>query len=758
LDEPDHVWLPRLLAALAELGLPTPRAPSAAPRASPAPTQPARLPEPLTSFVGRETELATLRARLLAPDVRLVTLLGPGGVGKTRLALAVARAVAPAFPDGVVFVPLAPARDPSLVLPTIAQVLGLREGPQQPAAEVLRTYLAAKTCLLVLDNLEHLLDAAPTLSALLQECPRLKLLATSRAALRVYGEHEYVVSPLALGMAPGALAPEVLLQSDAVRLFVERARAVRPDFALDAGNGAAVAALCRRLDGLPLAIELAAARVRLFSPQALLARLDRALPLLTGGARDLPERQQTLRGAIAWSYELLPQPEQALFRRLAVFAGGFSLDAASAIWQTSEPPAPPTAVLDVLDGLDSLLSKSLLSRYQFMPEPDDDAPRFAMLETIREYGLERLEAHGETDGVRRLHARFFLALAEEAEPELTGSHQQEWLERLERDHDNLRVALDWALATDEVELALRLAGSLWPFWNLRGYLDEARERMGQVLAHGGDASRRAKALTGAGTLAWSQGEYGQAAGFHREALGLYRALGDERGTAVALNNLGVQALTESDYDRATALYEESLALYRQWGDERGTADILNNLGVVAQYQGDYARAMRLYEESLVLRRKLGDQQRIANGLFNLGEIAYYRQEYERAAALYQESLRVRRELGVWWGVPLCLAALASTSARLGAWERAARLGGAAEALFATTGTRPDPSDGERFDQTRATVLAKLGQTADDGAWAVGRQLPVEEAIAEALAGPGPSGQSAQGKGGTATETVDPVPS
>ncbi len=534
------------------------------------------LPVSLTTFIGREREVSALRDRLLDPHTRLLTLTGPGGTGKTRLALEVAALARAAFPDGVAFVPLAALTDPTLVLSTIARTLGLveSEAAGRTPVETLAAALAGLRLLLLLDNLEQVAAAASQITEVLTAAPGVMALATSRTRLNVRGERVAPVPPLGVPDPAASLRVDDLPRFDAVRLFVERARDTRPDFALTERNAAPVAAICARLDGLPLAIELAAARIRHLPPAALLRRLDGSLALLTDGPRDLPGRQQSLHETITWSYALLEEDGQTLFRRLSIFVGGCTPAAAAAVCRAVDgaPPdgdrregLPPDG--DLLAGLVRLADQSMLA----VTEQADGEPRFALLETMRVYALEQREAAGEDDALRRAHAAWRLALAEEAEPALTGADQDMWLERLEREHDNLRAALRWLRESDDGEAGLRLAAALWRFWHVRGHIGEGRAWLEELLARGplaaaaAAAAGRAAALNAAGRLAHAQGEYDRASTLLTESLALRRAAGDREGAAQALSDLGMMACDANDYARATALLDESLALRRQHG-------------------------------------------------------------------------------------------------------------------------------------------------------------------------------------------------
>ena len=597
------------------------------------------LPAQPTPLLGRETELAVARDLVRQDGVRLVTLTGSGGTGKTRLGVQAGAELLESFPDGVWFVPLAGIADPELVVPAIAQPLGVRETSDEPLLETLKTYLQSRQTLLLLDNFEHVTAAAPDVASLLAACPLLEVLATSREPLRIAAERELPVPPLSLPTARQArqLTPADLLEFSAIRLFVDRAQTVKPDFALTDANGADVAVICLRLDGLPLAIELAAARVRILPPAQLLARLDNRLKLLTGGNRDLPARQQTLRAAIEWSHDLLSADDRALFARLAVFAGGCTFEAAEVVCADAGGHA-----LDVLDGLESLTQKSLL-------RPEDGADgnaRFMMLETIREFGVERLEATGAEEDARQSHAAYFLTVAEEAEPELTGPRQASSLNRLETEHDNFRAALTWMERALGAEPHLRLVSALWRFWWMRGYLSEGRKWLDRALAAEPQVSPdiRGNALSGAGVLAESQGDYERAMVLHEEALALRRRMDDRPGIASSLTNLGIIAGDHGDYDRALELHESALAISEEVGDELGMSSSLFELGSLALNRGDYQSAGDLLNRSLALSRKSGEASAIGAVLENLGILAFYQEDYEQAARLYDESLELWRQL------------------------------------------------------------------------------------------------------------------
>jgi predicted ATPase len=696
------------------------------------------LPPQLTPLVGREREQALVTQLLNREDVRLLTLTGPGGVGKTRLALQVAAGLRDRFRAGVWFVSLASVHDPGLVLSTLAQELGIREYGGQPLWDVVRAQLQQQQLLLVLDNFEHVLAAAPLVAGLVAACPLVKALVTSRSLLHVRGEHQFELPPLEVP-APGldltrATAVADLRRYPAIELFAQRARAIQPTFDLTPANAGVVAAVCRRLDGLPLALELAAARIRLLSPAMLLMQLEHRLTVLTTGARDMPERQQTLRAALDWSYHLLSDAEQRLFRRLGVFVGGWTLEAVEAVCRGAGDLG-----LEVLAGLGSLLDKSLIQRN----ENESDETHFAMLETTREYAFEWLVTSDEAEALCRRHAAYYLALAERAAPELTGPHQATWLKRLGREYDNLRAALSWMREQNQSELGLRLAGALVRFWATRGYIGEGREwlesLLAQTLAVEMPAAVRATACYAMGLLANTGGDQTQAALRLEQSIALYQEAEDMLGAARALNTLGGVAYDRGDLHGAVTLYEQSLAQSRAAGNLGEVARALGNLGEAYYHLGDLEAAAARHEEALVLARQTGRADVEAYQLGDLGNVARQRGDLIRATALQQQALKLKWALGERRQIAITLEDLASIAGAAGQRERAARLLGAATALRERIGAPQPVPERAATEQAVAEARAALGERAWAAAFSAGHECSLEQVIAEALERPAPDG-------------------
>jgi predicted ATPase/class 3 adenylate cyclase/Tfp pilus assembly protein PilF len=706
--------------------------------------RPNNLPLQPTPLLGREAELAEIKEGLRRRSHRVLTLTGPGGTGKTRLALQAAADLLDDFAHGVWFIDLSPVTDPSLVTAEIARALEVREEGEQPIDALLLGRLKERELLLVLDNFEQVLPAAKAISALVASCPALRMLITSRRPARIAAEQEYPVAPLPVPELKRLPDLVHLAAFPAIELFVERARAVQPSFALTSANAATVAAICAKLDGLPLAIELAAARVRLLPPPALLSRLESRLKVLTGGAQDRPERQQTLRAAIAWSYDLLSPDERALFARIAVFADGSTFEAIEFICN-------PSGEIDVFEGIGALIEHSLIRQ----EAAADGEPRFRMLATIREFALEQLaerteldvvafsvglplpggggEIEGsEGDSVRRAHAAYYQNYAEEA---LAEPDEAVWLDRVEMEHGNLRAALAWLIATvGAQERALRLAGALAGFWYVRGYLTEGRSWLEQALAiaPATPPEVRAKALDGAGALADLQGDLERSETLIAEALALYRAAGDQRGTAIALDGLGLLATKRGEYDRAAAMHEEALTIHRASGEKRGMATSINNLGTIACLQDDPAQATALFEEAIALCRGLDDHWITAVSLGNLGMSTRDQGDLARSVGLYREALTAWQELEDMIGVADCLAGMGRIAAERGDIERATRLFAAAEALCEADGALFAPIDRAHYDRAVAATRAALGGVAFEASWTAGAALPLDDAIAEAV--------------------------
>jgi predicted ATPase/DNA-binding CsgD family transcriptional regulator len=611
-------------------------------------------PAPLTPLIGRLQEVAAACALLQRPEVRLVTFTGTGGVGKTRLALQVIAELQEPFVDGISFVSLGLITDPRLVVPTIAQTLGIKEAGEQPLVDLLRACLRDRHLLLLLDNFEQVMAAVPELSNLLVVCPHLKILVTSRAVLHIHGEYEFPVPPLELPDLSHLPENEALSQNASVALFLQRARAVVPTFQLTSANARAIAEICVCLDGLPLAIELAVARIKLLPPKTLLTRLEHRFQVLTSGARDAPPRQQTLRNTLAWSYDLLDAGEQGLFRHFSVFVGGCTLEAVEGLYTAlGERPA------DVLDGVASLIDKSLL----YQTEQEGEEPRLAILETIREYGLEVLASAGEMERIRRAHAHYYLRLAEDAETEIGGPQQAAWLDRLEREHDNLRAALSWSLeqagnveaSQDDrsMETALRLGGALREFWRVHGNISEGRNFLERALAasEGIEASAEAKALIAAANLAYIQSDYDRTEVLCKESLALYRELEDQPGIAFSVYLLGNVAWIRGDTTTARSLLAESLALARAVDDEQRVAWSLFVQGLLESSQGEYARARALFEESLAIHREMQNKRGIAHTLSQLAQVLFVSQSYQAGVpSLLEECLAISREIGFKEGI------------------------------------------------------------------------------------------------------------
>ena len=706
------------------------------------------LPVSLTSFVGRSHEIAQVCA-LLNGETRLVTLIGPGGVGKTRLALAVAAAAGPGFPDGTVFVGLAALADPALVLPAIGQALGVRESGDRPLGERLGALLGGRRLLLVLDNLEHLVEAAPQVAELLGACPGMTILATSRVVLRLSGEQVYRVSPLAVPDATRSPAPAHVAEHGAVALFVQRAHAADPEFALTPENAAAVVEIVRRLDGLPLAIELAAARVPTLPPAALLARLTRCpkgggpdrLSLLTRGARDLPTRQRTIRDTIAWSYDLLTPAEQAFFRRLAVFAGGFTLEAAEAVagdiargrGDKANDPSASVPTPSTLDLIGSLVDQSLLRR-EVGP---GDVHRYHMLETIREYAFERLDASGEEAASRQRHADYYFAVVEDVTPTPPWPATAARTRLIGAERDNLRAALAWLEKVGNIERYLRLAAPLWPLWFTLGNVEEGRRCMELGVARGGDVP--------VGLLALATGHLGRLSGIRGDGVRALQLLEQALRLADMVENptftnrfdatmmllqMGAELVSMARYEEAEAYLARALAEYRKLGHQANAARALSFLGSAAMGRGDLAAAQTRGAESLALAREAYSPLYASTAAAMLGRLACVRGDHAGAATAFRDAIALGEEAQDHIGQPVLLASVAMLAVGRDAPEVATRLLGAAEVLALRLGTPHQLPDRTFYEQTAATARAALGDRFA-AAWAEGELLTPVAAIAEA---------------------------
>ena len=690
------------------------------------------LPHTLTSFIGREHELVSIKRGL--GMTRLLTLTGPGGSGKTRLALEVARDLAGAYPDGVSFVELAGLSEGELVVQEVAGVLEVREWPNRPLADTLLEALCDKEMLLVLDNCEHLIDACAWFTQrLLSSCPRVRVLATSREPLDVAGEMNRVVPALSLPETQHTPAAEELEGYESARLFVERARHRNPAFVLTPQNAQAVVEICRRLEGIPLAIELAAARVGL-SAEQIAERLDDSLKLLTTGGRTTTPRQQTLRGALDWSYELLNESERKLFWRLSVFADGWTMEAAEAVGAGEGIDKE-----EVLDLLLRLVDKSLV----VVETRAEGAPRYRMLEPVRQYAAQHLEESGEAGETRSRHAAFFLALAVEAEKNTGGEQHALWLERLEREHDNFRVALSWAVERGNAELGVRLSAALGGFWFIRGHFSEGHRWLKETLENSCPTTEldhdtttdlaRAKALIYSGWLAWERGDYEQSKKFSEEGLRLSRELGDEANTAAALYSLGVVAMIETEFERAAALFEEAIPLQRELGDTVGLARSITMLGLLAATQRDHVRAQALHEEGLPLAREAGDGLAIAFSLGLGANAALIREDHRRVRELCKEGLELSWQMGYKHALVLILLVPTASAQAQGKPIRSARLWGAAEALRESFGVTFSPVERHFYGPYIAAARAQLDEETWEAAWAEGGAMTPEQAIEYALA-------------------------
>ncbi len=689
------------------------------------PAIPSSLPDRPTPFIGRQRELAEVVALLKGPDCRLVTLTGPGGVGKTRLALQVARLMPDSYRDGIFFVDLAPVLTPDLVSGRIARALGLKEGPARSPTDSIKDHLRDRNCLLLLDNFEQIIAAAPVVSELIDALSGLDILVTSREILHLYGEQEYQVSPLATPDRNGPMAG--LSEYESVVLFVRHAQLSNPNFRLTEQNVWDVAEICIRLDGLPLAIELAAARTKAFPAKYLLSLLDDSLEALAGGPRDLAARHQTLQAAIGWSYDLLDLEEKKLFAWLAAFQGGRSLEALQVVCQ-------PGLGIGIINGVESLLNKSLLRRI----DSPDGSPRFFFLETIHRYARDKFTEGGETDAIRRRHAVYFVELAEQAEPELRGPDQDQWSSQLRIEYDNIRAALRWTIDGGDPELGLRLVGALSEFWYYEGPISEGekwiRRALAQLESEEVSPGFQAKVLNGAGMLAFAIGDHANGKRWNQEALNIAREAGEKVSWAWALFWLSAHATTQPEtYREGIRLIERALDLFTETGDQAGLAWGYNQLGELNRLIGDLDRARAAYESSLAICRETGNKRREAIALINLSYVAQGQDDYHQAETYCLAGLALLNELKLEYHCAIALSMLAGPLASQKKAEQAATILGASEGILERMAVTLQPADRQEIDDYKAHTRQILEAEAFDNSWHGGKAMSIEQAIAYAFA-------------------------